>query len=209
MPPHQPRTQRVASRRPHLEDVLAAFVRGRVARLRLDDDQKRAFRDRDGQLALEVLRHFLGARHVSVDPSASPEPFPLTEHCFAADARALGRPTGIKKCRTMLHRLTATGVLDRAGSYRQAYRNTAGVSGYRVPLYKLARGVQGVVRHGRCRSALLQRPVGTARRVKADPRRRWWQHALFGSPDGLPPPDLTRVQRRRMRSDDERSPMWR
>lgn len=49
-------------RPPHLEAVLARVVRGRVAYLVLSPEQKRALRDRDGQRALDVLRHLLGAR---------------------------------------------------------------------------------------------------------------------------------------------------
>jgi hypothetical protein len=40
---------------------------GRVIRLHLDDEQKYALRDRDGQLALDLLRHALAARVTSVE----------------------------------------------------------------------------------------------------------------------------------------------
>jgi hypothetical protein len=193
---------------PNLEDVLAAIVRGRVARLRLDDAQKHALRDRDGQLALDVVRHLLGARHASVHPGEPPAPFPLTEHCFAAVARALGRPAGIKRSRVLLRRLLAEGVLERAGLYRQAYRDAAGASGYRVPLYRLAAGAWGIARR-LCGPPGLKRAVGRRAPVKRVPKRRWWQHELFGTPDGRPPPQLTRRQRRMWKSPDERMGTWR
>lgn len=48
--------------RPNLADVLAAITPGRVVRLDLTPEQRRAFRDRDGRIALDVVRHLLGAR---------------------------------------------------------------------------------------------------------------------------------------------------
>ena len=76
-----------------LEDVLAAVVRGRVAYLEPPRAQKRAFRDTDGRIALDVLRHLLGAR------PANPEQFPLTELAFQAVAPKLGYMVGQKRCR--------------------------------------------------------------------------------------------------------------
>ena len=69
---------------PHLEDVLANVCRGRVAYLVLTRKQKRALHDPDGRIALDVLRHLLGARPMV------PERFPLTEQAFQAVARRLG-----------------------------------------------------------------------------------------------------------------------
>ena len=45
-----------------MQDVLANVVRGRVVYLDLRHDQKHQLRDPDGQLALLILRHMLGAR---------------------------------------------------------------------------------------------------------------------------------------------------
>jgi len=45
-----------------LPAVLAAVAPGRVARLALTAEQHRALRDPDGRLALDVVRHLLGAR---------------------------------------------------------------------------------------------------------------------------------------------------
>lgn len=175
---------------PNLIDVLAAVDPGRVVRLALTPEQKRAFRDPDGQLALDVVRHLLGARAVAAPGRRR---FPLTEATFQAVARKLGRPAGIKRCRAMLRCLVAHRVLDPAGSYRQAYR-TLGVSGYRVALYRLAALVAPL---------RPKRPIGRRRPVKGGRPLRWWQHPLFGDASGRPPPGLTRAKAARMRSQDE------
>jgi hypothetical protein len=99
----------------------------------LTREQKRALRDPDGRIALDVLRHFLGARPMV------PERFPLTEQAFQAVARRLGYVVGQKRCRRMIARLLAAGVIGGAGQYRQRYRNSAGCSGFCVRLYKLGR----------------------------------------------------------------------
>jgi hypothetical protein len=90
--------------KPNLAGVLGSVVRGRVARLSLEQEQKRALRDHEGQLALDVLRHLLGARAASVRPGRAPEPFPLTEQTFQAVASRLGRPVGIKRSRLLRRR---------------------------------------------------------------------------------------------------------
>jgi hypothetical protein len=107
----------VAAIAPHLHDVLANVCRGRVAYICLTREQKRALRDSDGRIALEVLRHLLGARAASGSPGRAPKLFP--------PARALRR------------RIVETGVLQNGGSYRQQYRNRPGGSGFRVLLYLL------------------------------------------------------------------------
>ena len=180
---------------PTLEQVLGDVRRGQVAYLALTTAQKRALKDRDGAIALDVLRHLLGAR------PATPR-IPLTEQAFQKVARRLGHKLGQKRCRRLIALLRAAGVLEQAGSYRQRYRNSGVRSGFRVLLFRLACASRWVG----ARRATRQRPVGTRNPVKADFRVRWWQHALFGDPWGLPPPQLTLAQRRRMRSDDERKP---
>jgi hypothetical protein len=51
-----------AGRPPLLQEVLAGVCRGCVVYLALTRAQKRALRDPEGQIALDVLRHLLGAR---------------------------------------------------------------------------------------------------------------------------------------------------
>jgi hypothetical protein len=69
---------------PQLESVLANVCRGRVAYVALTPEQNRMLRDPDGRIALDVLRHLLGARPLT------PERFPLTEQAFQSVARRLG-----------------------------------------------------------------------------------------------------------------------
>jgi hypothetical protein len=201
-----------ASVRPGLAAVLAAVTPGRTARLNLTELQKRSLGDSDGQLALDVLRHLLGARAAAAGETAPPIAFPLTEATFQAIARRRGRAVGIKRIRALLRRLVVVGVIEPTGSYRQAYRNSAGSSGYRVVLYTTGPGVlKAIVGTLAGRSARLrfQRPVGNVRAVKAYKRRRWWQHELFGTLDGRPPPGLTAKQRQRLHSADELEYTWR
>jgi hypothetical protein len=176
---------------PSLPDVLAKVCRGRVAYICLTREQKRALRDPEGRIALEVLRHFLGARPMV------PERFPLTEQAVQAVARRLGYVVGQKRCRRMIRRLLATGVVGSAGQYRQPYRNSAVRSGFCVQLYKLGWRLRA------SRLAKRKRPVGKRAPVKADGRARWWQHPLFGDLLGRPPPEITRSRARRMHSLDE------
>lgn len=180
---------------PNLQDVLAAVFPGRVVRLALTPEQKRALRDSDGQLALDVVRHLLGARAAA---APARDRFPLTEATFQAVALKLGRAAGIKRCRVMLRRLRDARVLERAGSYRQRYR-TLGVSGYRVALYRLGAVVASLTH---------KRSVGRGRAVKGGRRPRWWQHPLFGDASGRPPPGLTKRAAARMRSLDELESGW-
>jgi hypothetical protein len=174
-----------------LESVLANVRGGRVVYLSLTAEEKRLLRDPDGRTALDVLRHLLGARPMLA------ERFPLTEHAFQAVARRLGYVIGQKRSRRMIGRLTEVGVIERAGQYRQPYRNSAVRSGYRVVLYKLGRRLRSV------RPVRRKRPVGKRGTVKPNSGVRWWQHPLFGDLLGLPPPHLPRRTVRRMRSLDE------
>jgi hypothetical protein len=182
------------ARRPTLEHVLANVRRGRVAYLVLTAEQKRALKDADGRVALDVLRHLLGAR------PANPERFPLTGQEFQAVARKLGYIVGQKRCRLMVRWLLEVGVIGRAGHYRQPYRNAAVRSGFCVALYRVGHRLQT---RGPRPLSKRQRPVGTAAAVKPVFRLRWWQHPLFGDLLGLPPPHLPRRTVRRMRSLDE------
>ncbi len=179
------------TRPPHLQNVLASVVRGRVARLCLTPAQAKSLRDPEGRIALDVLRHLLGARPLV------PEHFPLTEQAFQAVANKLGYVVGQKRCRRMVKSLITSGVIRRCGHYRQPYRNSAARSGFRVGLYKLGRRLRAP------RLATRKRPVGRPGLVKADSRLRWWQHPLFGDILGLPPPEIPRSSARRMKSLDE------
>jgi hypothetical protein len=182
---------RYAYATPNLADVLVNVRLGRVAYLVLDSEQKKALRDPEGRIALDVLRHLLGARPMT------PERFPLTEQTFQAVARKLGYVVGQKRCRRMAQRLRATSVIAEAGHYRQHYRNSAARSGFHVTLYKLGR------RLGAPRLPKRKRPVGKHAAVKTGFRARWWQHPLFGDLLGLPPPDIPPPRARRMHSLDE------
>jgi len=181
----------VHTRPPHLQDVLAGVRRGRVAYVRLTREQKVALRDPEGRVALDLLRHLLGARPLV------PERFPLTEQTFQAVAYRLGYVVGQKRCRRMVRCLSASGVVVRCGHYRQPYRNSAPRSGFRVALYKLGQRLRVP------RLATRKRPVGRQAPVKTDSCPRWWQHPLFGDILGLPPPEIPRRWARRMKSPDE------
>jgi hypothetical protein len=181
-------------RMPTLEQVLANVRLGRVVRLVLTAEQKRSLRDQDGRVALDVLRHLLGAR------PANPESFPLTEQAFQVVARKLGYQVGQKRCRMMISRLLEAGVVAGVGHYRQPYLNSATRSGFCVALYRLGRRVRpGSVRP----LSKRQRPVGTPTAVKPVFRTRWWQHPLFGDLLGLPPRYLPNRPGPKMHSLDE------
>jgi hypothetical protein len=180
-------------RTPGRREVLDAVRRGQVRRLALDPTQKLAFRDPDGRLALDIVRHLTGARVAAVGPGEPTEAFPLTESMFQAVAARLGHNVGIKRSRGLIRRLVAAHVIELTSSYRQPYRNAAGGSGFRVALYKVTVAP----------ALIRKRAVGRRPLVKQRVRRRWWQHDLFGEPDGRPPTNLTLAQARRMRSLDE------
>jgi hypothetical protein len=73
-----------------------------------------------------------------------------------------------------------------------------------VTLYTLGARVAGL------RSALCRKPaVGRVEPVKVVKKRTCWQHALFGTFDGLPPPQFNGREQRRRKSADERMRTWR
>ena len=188
--------ERPSDGRPSLLEVLAEVRRGRVSYLCSTPDQKRQLRDSEGQLALEMLRHLLGARADRRDP----ERFPLTEGALQAVARRLGHKVGQERSRILLRRLLDAGVIVSSGQYRQPYRTAAARSGFKVALYRLGRRAQ-TLRRSRRRQA--KRPVGSAAAVKLRFAPRWWQHPLFGDVCGLPPPEIPKWRARAMRSLDE------
>jgi hypothetical protein len=181
----------MAPRPPQLYDVLANVRRGRVAYVVLTREQNRALRDPDGRIALDVLRHLLGAR------PTTPERFPLAEQAFQAVAHRLGYVVGQKRCRRMVRRLLGSGVIAPCGQYRQPYRNSVVRSGFRVCLFRLGRRLRA------SRLAKRKRPVGKRAPVKAYFRPSWWQHPLFGDLLGLPPPGIRRADLRRMKPPRE------
>jgi len=176
-----------------VERVLAAVVRSRVAYLCPTPAQKRALHDPEGQLALQVLRHLLGAR----DAIGAPERSPFTEQACQAVARKLGVRVGQKRCRRLIRRLCEAGVLTSSGCYRQPYRVGATRSGFRVALFRLGRRTLPAASGNR------KRPVGNVVRVKRRKSVRWWAHPLFGDLCGLPPPGIPTRRLYAMRSLDE------
>ena len=96
---------------PTFYDVLGSVRRGRVVYLCLSPEQKRLLRDQDGQMALDVLRHLLGARTERRDP----ERFPLTEAAVQAVAQKINHHVGQKKSRRLVARLLEAGVVVGAG----------------------------------------------------------------------------------------------
>ena len=112
-----------------LYDVLAGIRRGRVVYLCPTPEQKRLLRDHEGQVALDVVRHLLGARAERSDP----ERFPLTEGAFQAVAGKLGYRVGQKKSRRLVARLLQAGVISSAGHYRQPYRDSQRAPASRCP----------------------------------------------------------------------------
>ena len=171
--------------------MLAAFRPGRVVRLDLTREQKRELRDAEGQIALDVLRHLLGARAVV----GAPERFPFTERAVQAFTRKLGHAVGQKRCRAFRRRLVEAGVIPASGHYRQPYLDPDIRSGYCVRLFRIL---------WRASSPNTgKHPVGKRPAVKRERGRRWWQHSLFGDYSGLPPPGIPRSRARQMVSLDE------
>jgi hypothetical protein len=153
--------------------------------------EKRALRDRDGKLALYVLKRVLGARaELNVDARES---FPLTAGTFQKAALRLGIAVGLKRSGALVRRLEDSGVLEHGGWYRQAYTNREGAGAFRVRLYRLA-----------AYAAALGRKRLSAPRASSSPkpRVRWWRHPLFGDHQGRPPPGWTKRRRERTASLD-------
>ncbi len=175
--------------RPTLEGVLAEVRLGRVVRLSLSSEQKAELRDRDGQLALHLLRHGLAAR-AAVAPEGATD-FPLTDAFIAALARGLGQNApGIKRARRLRHRLIDAGVIQSVGSYRPNYAARAGSGTYRVSLFRLAMRVSGYVERHTGGASHHTASIGSRRFVKGWTPPPWWEHDLFGTPDKRPPPEM-------------------
>jgi hypothetical protein len=153
--------------------VLAAFRPGRVVRLELTREQKQQLRDPEGQIALDVLRHLLGARAAV----GAPERFPLTERAIQTFTRELGHKVGQKRCRGLRQRLASAGVIPASGLYRQPYRDSEVRSGYCVRLFRIRRRASS--------PNTGKHPVGKRPSVKSEKGRRWWQHPVFGDYSGF------------------------
>jgi hypothetical protein len=180
---------------PNLHDVLANVRRGRVTYLDLAHEQRRDLRDPDGQLALHILRHLLGARAAT---GTDHDRFPITMLAFQAVARKLGHDIGQKRSYHLIHRLIEAEVLNPSGSYRQRYSNIT-PTGFRVRLWRICRVASRL---------LVQPPVGTRTRSRGRFRSRWWEHELFGDGSGRPPPGIRKRDAARMRSPDEVECPW-
>ena len=152
---------------PTLEAVLAAFRPGRVVRIETTREQRRELRDGDGRIALDVLRHLLGARAAV----GAPERFPLTEQAIQAFARKLGHEIGQKRCRGLRRRLAAAGVIPASG-HCQRYRDSETRSGFRVRLFKIElRTGSPQYKQASCRQALARQGRKHAPLVAAPPLR--------------------------------------
>ena len=97
---------------PNAADVLAAIAPGRDVRVRLSPEQAAALRDREGQLALRLVRAVVAVRTASVAPLTAPDEFPIVEHFVQAAAAALGVQIGQKRARRLAARLVQARVLS-------------------------------------------------------------------------------------------------
>jgi hypothetical protein len=169
------------------EDLVLRHVEaGSAVVLNLTPEQRHALSDHEGQRALSLLCHLLLARHAADQP----DELPLTEQFILRLACRLRIPLGRNAARRVIARLKATGVIVPLGSYRQAYGINPGA--YKVTLWIVTpiawvgtrpRSFAGPRK--RPRSATRTASVATPGQHKLDP---WWQHPLFGNPDGRPPP---------------------
>jgi hypothetical protein len=182
---------------PHLDAVLASVQPGRAVRLYLTAEQKAATCDRDGLILRRVLRALLHARAEATHPGAPPFSFPLTEFAFCAVARKLGEPVGTKRARALIRRGIACGLLADSGSFRSRYKRSGDGGGHRVRLFTLGCRIVGL------RSALRSKPANGSETTVKGPgtveERPFWLHPLFGSVDGLPPPEARGGSRRAKR----------
>lgn len=183
-----------------LDEVLERVRPGRThAKLQLSPSLARELNSRDGILTRRLLTALVRAR---LDASASRELallFPCTEEALYRTARRLGLRVGQKHARELIRIGIGSGLLIPAGDYPSR-------RGYRVKLYRL--GCRVSTRRGaQSQSAVGKNPVVKPAPAARD--HRWWEHALFGTPDRRPPPELRGPSRqarlrRKWRSADER-----
>jgi hypothetical protein len=182
--------------------VMAEIRPGRSGDLDLTRSQRSALSDQEGLDALSILGHLIAARHAAGEDGR----VPLTEQFVLWVARRLRLPVGRNGARRVVRRLKTAGVVAPAGSYRQSY----GVlpRGFRVPCFRVtvavwlgSRRLRSAPPRRRLRSATHQASNAAHHKLKS---LAWWQHPLFGHPDGLPPPGTSSEVRRRWRSGKHR-----
>ena len=171
---------------PTLEAVPAAFRPGRVVGLDLTREQKRELRDAEGQIALDVLRHPLGARAAV----GAPERFPLTERAIQAFTRKLGHKVG-QPLPWATEAARGGGSHPRIGQLPpalQGLRRSLGL--LRAPVQNPARDVLPQHRQASCRQSLRRQARTRASMVAAPPVRGLLgapaarDYALTGAADG-------------------------
>jgi hypothetical protein len=175
--------------------VLVHVRKGNTARVACPQEHRRAFLDRDGRLALEGLRHALGAR-----PAETRALFPFTAGFLQAVLRRLGHNVGLKRCYEMVHRLADAEAISPEASYREAYRDRPGGGTHLVVLWTAPTLQARVVAPGKNPLS-----VGTDRAVKRESAPwAWCRYGLFADYEGLPPPHLPPPQAKRLRRWQEK-----
>jgi hypothetical protein len=150
------------SGRTRLDDVIRNVAPGRQARFNLTAAQRAALADPDGRLALTILRHLIGARHVT--PGAPVHQTPFTPEAVRRAALSLVYGTiGRAHARRLRARLVEQGILVPDGSYRPGYRDQAGDGPHRVPLYRIPRHlIHSIVRRARGTTPpAMSKPLGS------------------------------------------------
>jgi hypothetical protein len=114
---------------------------------------------RVGKIVLNYLQ-------VMRDYPRDPDRFPLTGGYIQRVSRRLGCPVGEHRALRIVRLLEREGLIERAGSYRQAYRSVGGVGGFRVRLWKIVWQARRPAREASVRTQGLGKP--------------WWKHEMFG-----------------------------
>ena len=166
---------------------------GRVVYLVLNREQKRALRDPEGSRARRAPAPARSS--TSTTPGALP-------------ARGAGVPGGRAQAR-LRRRPEALQAHGETAACRRRDRQVRPLPAalpqlrdtLRLPgaLYKLGHRLLGARL-----STKRKRPVGKRKPVKANFHVPWWRHPLFGDLLGLPPPEISRHDLRRMKTLDER-----
>jgi hypothetical protein len=159
-------TQRAGSPRPlrlyRLQDRSRPI---KLLTLPWNEEESVATPQADRKVGKIVLDYLL----VTHDHPRDPDRFPLTGGYVQRVSRKLGCPVGEHRALRIIRLLERAEVIERAGSYRQAYRRMAGAGCFRVQLYRLSAAVR------RLRPAASKASVRRRRAVKA-----WWKHGMFG-----------------------------
>lgn len=180
--------------KPNLAGVLASVVPGRVVRLAIEGEQKRALRDHEGKLALDVpplARSSNGKRGGACACPLSPDRTDLPGGC-----RSPGISSGNQESSSPAAQTRGSGGYPSRGLLQTALPNRPGGSGFRVLLYRLV--------SKRRRPALSRKRLSAGLRASSPRARvRWWKHPLFGDYEGRPPPQWTKSRRQQTASQDE------